>query len=101
MLLYKVFDRRTWTQETFKRGIHDYALADARTFGRDLKPLADLLGKPDSHFADRPRRALSRRYLSFGLAGRHIDFGVELHVLVFPALQGHANRRHNVRSTID
>src|SRR6267378_3795734 len=84
VLLDKVFDRRTWTQEAFKRGVHDHALADTRTFGRDLKPLADLLGKPDGHFADRPRLAFSWRYLSFGLAGLHSAFGVELHVLVFP-----------------
>src|SRR6185437_14829415 len=84
MLFYKVFDRRAWAQETFQRGVHDHALADARTIGCDLEPLADLLDKPDGHFADRPRLALSRRYLSFGLGWLHSDFGVELHVLVFP-----------------
>ena len=70
MLFYKVFDRRAWIQETFQRGVHDHALADARTIGCGLKPLADLLGKPDGHFADRPRLALSRRCLQlrFGWA---------------------------------
>lgn len=94
--------RRDRIQEALKRSCHYHALADARTIGCSLELVVKSFGKPDGNFAGYQAVSLTtRRHGRLRLAGLRIEFGVKLHILVFPNLRPGRQKSEMSLASID
>ena len=82
-LAQQSFDRWCGCKKILKGGFHEHALADARSVGRDVEPIADTLAKPNRHLATRRGFALARRS-NVNAIGLPIQLGELLHLLTSP-----------------